>query len=88
NGNAIIEVGDTGGGIPKDQLTKIFDPFYTTKAVGKGTGLGLSICKTIIGDHSGKIEVESSEGKGSTFRITLPKKFPTDLDDLRTSTAT
>lgn len=63
---------DTGVGIPEENLNKIFDPFFTTMPVGKGTGLGLSICYGIIKEHWGKIEVESVEGKGSTFIIFLP----------------
>jgi signal transduction histidine kinase len=67
-----IHLTDTGRGISKKDLDKIFDPFYTTSPVGKGTGLGLSICYSIIKEHSGTIEMKSSEGKGSTFTIRLP----------------
>ncbi len=63
---------DTGSGIPKTDLPKIFEPFYTSKSPGKGTGLGLSICYGIIQEHSGRIEVESTIGVGSNFRIVLP----------------
>jgi two-component system NtrC family sensor kinase len=63
---------DTGCGIPSSHLSNIFDPFFTTKPVGRGTGLGLSVCYGIITDHGGKIEVDSLEGQGSTFRILLP----------------
>lgn len=63
---------DSGCGIPKSHLTKIFDPFFTTKPIGRGTGLGLSVCYGIVTDHGGKIEVDSSENEGSTFRIILP----------------
>jgi two-component system NtrC family sensor kinase len=66
------ELIDTGCGIPSPHLSKIFDPFFTTKPVGRGTGLGLSVCYGIITDHGGKIEVDSFEGQGSTFRILLP----------------
>lgn len=69
--NASVEVRDQGGGIRKEDLGKIFDPFYTTKA-REGTGLGLSICYSIIAEHGGKIEVESEYGKGSLFRVVLP----------------
>lgn len=68
----LVEVEDTGEGIPLGQLEKLFDPFFTTKA--SGTGLGLSISKRIVEQHSGKIEVASQEKKGSTFRIELPIK--------------
>ncbi len=63
---------DTGCGIPKSELPKIFEPFYTSKLPGKGTGLGLSICYGIIQEHGGRIEVDSTIGVGSNFRIVLP----------------
>jgi signal transduction histidine kinase len=65
-----IEITDTGVGIPEENLSRIFDPGFTTKGVGVGTGLGLSICYKIIQEHQGKIEVESRNG--TTFTITLP----------------
>jgi len=68
----VAEVIDEGVGIPRGDTTKIFEPFFTTKAPGRGTGLGLSICYGIIADHGGRIEVESTPGAGSTFRILLP----------------
>ena len=68
----IIEVKDSGIGLSKENLNRIFDPFFTTKDINKGTGLGLSISYAIIQKHKGGIEVESEEGKGSTFRIKLP----------------
>ena len=68
----IIE--DNGKGIPKDVLPRIFDPFYTTKDVGEGTGLGLSISKGIIEQHGGNIQVQSTEGVGTTVTIGLPLK--------------
>ena len=69
---AIAEVIDQGQGIARSELSKIFEPFYTTKPPGRGTGLGLSICYSIVRDHGGRIEVESEVGKGSTFRVLLP----------------
>ncbi len=69
---AVIEVQDTGVGIPRAELTKIFEPFYTTKTQGRGTGLGLSICYGIVEDHRGRLEVESQPGLGATFRVYLP----------------
>jgi signal transduction histidine kinase len=68
----LIQIADTGGGISKINLENIFDPFYTTSPVGQGTGLGLSICYSIIKQHFGSIEVESLEGKGSTFTVRFP----------------
>jgi len=69
---AIIEIKDTGKGIPEENLKRIFDPGFTTKTKGVGTGLGLSIVYQIMKDHKGDIEVESEVGKGSLFRIILP----------------
>jgi signal transduction histidine kinase len=69
---AIIRISDNGPGIPKVACGKIFQPFYSTKE--EGTGLGLSIASRIIHEHGGKIEVNSYEGKGTTFIITLPVK--------------
>jgi signal transduction histidine kinase len=69
-----IEISDTGCGIQKENLSRIFDPFYTTKAVGKGTGLGLSLSYSIVQKHDGTLGVESEVGRGTTFRLTLPIK--------------
>ena len=66
------EFTDTGCGIPAQHLAKIFDPFFTTKPLGRGTGLGLSVCYGIVSEHGGRIEVDSTEGVGSTFRVLLP----------------
>ena len=65
-----VSVTDTGGGIPQEQINRIFEPFYTTKK--KGSGLGLMIVQRIIRTHGGRIEVESHVGRGTTFRISLP----------------
>jgi two-component system NtrC family sensor kinase len=74
----VIAVSDTGEGIPEANLNRIFDPFFTTKPVGKGTGLGLSICYGIIEKMGGKLEVESTVGKGTTFLISLPLQMDAD----------
>ncbi len=73
---AEISIIDTGCGIPEKNLKRIFDPFFTSKEVGKGTGLGLSVSHGIVRAHGGAIEVESTVGKGSTFRIYLPLEPP------------
>ena len=68
----ILEVADNGCGIPAENLPRIFDPFFTTKPVGQGTGLGLAISHSIVADHGGRVEVESTPGRGSRFRVILP----------------
>lgn len=68
----VLEVEDTGQGIPRERVSKIFEPFYTTKPPGRGTGLGLSICYGIVEAHRGRLEVDSLTGRGSTFRVVLP----------------
>lgn len=68
----IITITDSGRGIPKENLSKIFQPFFSSKEYGKGTGLGLSLSKQIIRGHGGDINVKSTVGKGSTFIINLP----------------
>lgn len=72
SGEVDIAIADTGKGIPRETLEKIFDPFFTTKKVGEGTGLGLTISYSIIGKLGGRINVQSDEGKGTTFHISLP----------------
>ena len=67
-----VKISDTGSGITKENMTRIFDAFFTTKPVGKGTGLGLSLSYSIIKKHHGRIEVESEIGKGTTFTVWLP----------------
>ena len=72
-GNAVvIEVADTGVGIPPDVLHRIYDPFFTTKEVGRGTGLGLAVSYGIVQEHGGHMVVESLPGQGTTFRVKLP----------------
>ncbi|MBI3493322.1 MAG: PDZ domain-containing protein [Acidobacteria bacterium] len=72
-GDAVVaEVADTGSGIPSDQLARIYDPFFTTKAIGRGTGLGLSITYGIVHEHDGTIHCDSAVGKGTRFTLTLP----------------
>ncbi|MFT4678211.1 MAG: signal transduction histidine kinase [Litorivivens sp.] len=73
--NVVITIKDNGNGIKPEDQSKIFDPFFTTKKVGEGTGLGLSIALGIINDHKGTIQVNSSEGNGSEFILTLPSNL-------------
>jgi two-component system, sporulation sensor kinase E len=82
NADAVwVSVADTGGGIPQEQINRIFEPFYTTKK--KGSGLGLMIVQRIVRAHDGKIELESHVGRGTTFRIWLPlhERKPRLLED-------
>jgi signal transduction histidine kinase len=72
NENLLIEISDTGKGIPTANLDQIFSPGFTTKGVGVGTGLGLSISYNIIQKHNGEIHAQSEEGSGTTITITLP----------------
>jgi signal transduction histidine kinase len=72
NGSVEVEVTDTGAGIPAEHLHRIFDPFFTTKATGRGTGLGLSVSYGIIKEHAGKVDVRSTPGKGTSFRLEFP----------------
>jgi two-component system NtrC family sensor kinase len=74
--SVIIKFRDSGMGIDPEHLSKIYDPFFTTKGIGKGTGLGLAVSYGIIKDHSGHIDVESKPGEGALFMITLPLATP------------
>ncbi len=71
-----ISISDQGSGISPEDLAHIFDPFYTTKEVGQGTGLGLSIAQGIVSEHDGSIEVESTLGQGTCFRLNFPLDNP------------
>ncbi len=75
----VVEVSDTGVGIPLENLPKIFEPFFTTKEIGRGTGLGLAVCYGILTEHGGTLDVQSTVGAGTTFTITLSAvKFSED----------
>ena len=71
-GKAVVEVADTGSGIPSEHLARIYDPFFTTKSIGRGTGLGLSISYGIVREHHGSIECESIMGQGTRFVVEFP----------------
>jgi two-component system NtrC family sensor kinase len=75
----LIEVSDTGVGIPPENLGRIFDPFFTTKEVGVGTGLGLSTSFGIVQRHGGTIDVRSEPGEGSSFEVFLPLEREEEL---------
>ena len=73
---AQVSIKDSGKGISKDGIDKVFDPFYTTKSVGQGTGLGLSISYGIVKNHGGDIQVRTDQGKGTEFIVTVPVDGP------------
>src|SRR5206468_6151661 len=68
----VAEIADTGSGIPPEHLARIYDPFFTTKAIGRGTGLGLSISYGIVREHDGAIRCDSAVGQGTRFIMSLP----------------
>jgi len=72
DGHVVAEVGDTGSGIPSEHLSRIYDPFFTTKLIGKGTGLGLSITYGIVREHEGTLTCQSAVGQGTRFTVSLP----------------
>jgi signal transduction histidine kinase len=73
---AVAEIADTGSGIPPEHLARIYDPFFTTKAIGRGTGLGLSISYGIVREHDGAIRCDSTVGQGTRFTLALPVAVP------------
>lgn len=83
--HVVVEIADTGVGIPEENLDRLFEPFFSTKASDRGTGLGLAICHQIISAMDGRIEVETKVGEGSCFRVILPifdhlGEAPTDVE--------
>lgn len=80
SGRAVVEVSDTGSGMPPEVLARVFDPFFTTKNVGEGTGLGLSICHGIIEGIGGQISIDSTPGQGTTVRVAIPGIAATEAE--------
>jgi two-component system NtrC family sensor kinase len=76
SGNILVTIRDSGAGMSADRRKRIFEPFYTTKEQGKGTGLGLSVSLSIIESIGGSIDVQSLEGQGSSFIVTIPQEQP------------
>jgi signal transduction histidine kinase len=72
DGQVVVRIADTGVGMAEEMLKHLYEPFFTTKGPGKGTGLGLFTCYRTLVRHGGDIQVESQEGEGSVFRVTLP----------------
>ena len=85
NESVCVDVIDTGCGIAKVHIDKIFDPFFTTKPVGAGTGLGMSISYGIVREHNGALSVNSTEGQGSTFTLSLPLSHQQQTDNMAQS---
>ena len=73
-GGATVEISDTGNGIPREYLHRVFDPFFTTRE--GGTGLGLSVSHRIVAAHGGKLSIESQEGRGTRVVLSLPPASP------------
>jgi len=82
-GFVVVQVRDTGMGIPREHLDRVFEPFFTTKGAVKGTGLGLSVSLGMIRKHNGTIEMDSKEGKGTTVTIILPRETEEGQNDAR-----
>lgn len=81
----VVEVKDTGVGIPPEFLQRVAEPFFTTKEEGKGTGLGLAICRRIVEQHHGRLEIESQQNVGTIVRVTLPVRSETNVAGLRSA---
>lgn len=80
--HVLIEVADEGSGMSADVLARVFEPFFTTKGIGRGTGLGLPVSQAIARTHGGSLEATSRPGRGTTFRLELPRTEPIGSDDI------
>jgi signal transduction histidine kinase len=78
--HVVVEVSDTGAGIPAEHLARIYDPFFSTKPIGQGTGLGLSITYGIVQEHDGTIVCDSQVGQGTRFSLSFPRLGGTRVD--------
>jgi PAS domain S-box-containing protein len=88
DGRVVVEVSDTGTGIPAENLPRLFEPFFTTKPIGIGTGLGLSICQRLVHQLGGEIQVVSTPGQGTRFRVLLPPSTLTTAEPAAAPTPT
>src|SRR5262249_8157164 len=79
----VVEVRDAGKGIKPEDLSKVMEPFFTSKPVGKGTGLGLPICRRIVAEHKGAMELTSELGRGTTVRVFRPCTNGTNSEHLQ-----
>ncbi|HMK08232.1 MAG TPA: HAMP domain-containing sensor histidine kinase, partial [Anaerolineales bacterium] len=86
--SVVVDVADSGCGIPEEHMSRLFTPFFTTKGPGRGTGLGLSIVYGIIKMHRGQITVKSRPGEGTTFTVTLPQRLPREPAGLKAAGST
>lgn len=71
--DVVISVADSGAGIPAEQIAHVFEPFFTRRSSGSGTGLGLYIARSIVELHQGRIDLTSQQGKGTVFKVVLPR---------------
>ncbi len=86
DGALLVDVEDTGCGIPRDRLDRVFDPFFTTKAPGKGTGLGLSLARQVVTNAGGTLDLDSEVGRGTTVKVRVPAVPPPPLQTARQAT--
>jgi signal transduction histidine kinase len=83
----VIQIADTGTGIPPEAQDRIFEPFFTTKEVGRGTGQGLSLARAVVDRHGGQITFDTTQGRGTTFTIRMPVTPPSSAEHPAVSAA-